>query len=104
MSSKEKPYILFVAEKIYLEISKIKKKNPNFSNIDAVETFIGSKIYNEISKGQFHDKWFEELKKNDFTQNLKTISLFTLVFLATTPWFLFSLLQNLRIFRRKNQE
>ena len=66
MSSNEKPYILFVAEILYLEISKIKKKNPNFSNIDAVETFIGSKIYNEISKGQFHDKWFEELKKNDF--------------------------------------
>ena len=26
MSSKEKPYILFVAEKIYLEIQQIKKK------------------------------------------------------------------------------
>tara|TARA_Y100000741_G_C17883030_1_gene407910 strand:+ start:13 stop:450 length:438 start_codon:yes stop_codon:yes gene_type:complete len=66
MSSKEKPYILFVVEKIYLEISEIKKKNPGFSNIDAVDTFIGSKIYNEISKGQFHDKWLEELKKNEF--------------------------------------
>ena len=45
MSSKEKPYILFVAEKIYLEIQQIKKKNPDFSNIDAVDNFIGSKTY-----------------------------------------------------------
>ena len=29
MSLKEKPYILFVAEKIYLEVHQIKKKNPN---------------------------------------------------------------------------
>ena len=48
MSSKEKPYILFVAEKIYQEIQKIKKKNPDFSNIDAIDNFIGSKTYNEI--------------------------------------------------------
>ena len=26
MKSKDKPYILYVAEKIYLEVSKIKKK------------------------------------------------------------------------------
>ena len=44
----------------------IKKKNPSFSNIDAIENFIGSKIYNEISSGKFHDNWFEELKKNNF--------------------------------------
>ena len=66
MKSKEQPYILFVAEIIYSQISDIKKKNPSFSNIDAIENFIGSKIYNEISSGKFHDKWFEELKKNNF--------------------------------------
>ena len=66
MSSKEKPYILFVAEKIYLEIQQIKKKNPDFSNIDAIDNFIGSKTYNEISSGQYHDNWFEELKQNNF--------------------------------------
>jgi hypothetical protein len=43
MQSKEKPYVLFVAEIIYLEICEIKKKNPDFSNIDAIESFIGSK-------------------------------------------------------------
>ena len=33
MKSKDKPYILYVAEKIYLEVSEIKKKNPVFENI-----------------------------------------------------------------------
>ena len=66
MSSKEKPYILFVAEKIYLEIQQIKKKNPDFSNIDAIDNFIGSKTYNEISSGQYHDNWLNELEHNNF--------------------------------------
>ena len=66
MSSKEKPYILFVAEKIYQEIQKIKKKNPDFSNIDAIDNFIGSRTYNEISSGQYHDNWFKELEENNF--------------------------------------
>ena len=66
MQSREKPYVLFVAELIYSEICEIKKKNPSFSNIDAVENFIGSKTYKEISSGKFHDQWFDELKKNDF--------------------------------------
>ena len=66
MQSKEKPYILFVAEKIYVEISKIKKENPNFSNIDSIESFIGSKTYIEISSGKFHEEWFKELEKNKF--------------------------------------
>ncbi len=66
MASIERPYILFVAELIYSEISKIKKKNKDFSNIDAVDSFIGTKIYNHISSGKFHDDWFEELKKNNF--------------------------------------
>ena len=66
MSSKERPYVLFVAEVIYLKICEIKNKNPNFSNIDAIENFIGSKIYNEVSSGKFHDEWLEELEKRNF--------------------------------------
>ena len=65
----EKPYILFVAEIIYKEVFKIKKKNPDFSNIQAIENFIGSKIYTEISSGNFHDDWFKELKKNNYVDN-----------------------------------
>tara|TARA_B100001093_G_scaffold349643_1_gene334206 strand:+ start:148 stop:585 length:438 start_codon:yes stop_codon:yes gene_type:complete len=66
MPSKDRPFVLFVAEKIYLEVSMIKKNNPDFSNIDAIDAFIGSKTYEKISSGKFHDDWLEELKKNDF--------------------------------------
>ena len=63
MRSIDKPYVLYVAEKMYLEISKIKKNNPEFSNINAIENFIGSKVYEEISSGQFHDKMLTKLNK-----------------------------------------
>ena len=66
MALKERPYMLFVAEIIYSEISKIKKNNIGFSNIDAIDSFIGSEIYKKISSGKFHDEWFKKLKKNDF--------------------------------------
>ena len=61
-----KPYILYVAEVIYLAISEIKSKEQNISNIDAMERFIGSPLYEKISSGKYHDDWFEELKKNNF--------------------------------------
>tara|TARA_B100000287_G_C20475002_1_gene718766 strand:+ start:422 stop:859 length:438 start_codon:yes stop_codon:yes gene_type:complete len=66
MKSKERPYILFVAEKIYSQICEIKKNNSEFSNIDAIENFIGSKTYLEISSGKFHQNWMDELEKNNF--------------------------------------
>ena len=66
MQSKERPYILFVAEEIYSKICEIKKKNPELSNIDAIESFIGSEKYKEISSGKFHDDWFKKLKENNF--------------------------------------
>ena len=72
MALKERPYMLFVAEIIYSEISKIKKNNIGFSNIDAIDSFIGSEIYKKISSGKFHDEWFDELKRNNFIdQNTK---------------------------------
>ena len=66
MQSKERPYVLFVAEIIYTKICDIKKKNPTFSNIDAIEGFIGTESYKKISSGQFHDDWFKNLKENNF--------------------------------------
>jgi hypothetical protein len=69
MTSKEKPYVLFVAEIIYSEISKIKKNN-DFSNIDAIDNFIGSEVYKKISSGKFHDEWFEKLEKNNFIDQI----------------------------------
>ena len=61
----EKPYVLHVAEVIYLEICNI-KKNENINNIEAVERFIGSDKYKTISSGRFHDEWFADLRKNNF--------------------------------------
>mgnify|MGYP005750336329 FL=1 len=66
LQSKEKPYMLYVAEIIYSKICEIKKKNLNFSNTNAIKKFIGSELYQEISNGKFHDKWFENLEKNNF--------------------------------------
>ena len=66
MQSKERPYVLFVAEIIYTKICDLKKKNPTFSNIDAIEGFIGTESYKKISSGQFHDDWFKNLKENNF--------------------------------------
>ncbi len=45
---KIKPYILYVAEIIYLAIFDIKKNNPELTNIEAIEIFIGSEKYNTI--------------------------------------------------------
>ena len=66
IQSKEKPYVLLVAELIYSEVSEIKKKNPDFSNINAIEAFIGTETYKYISSGKFHDELMNKLNKEDF--------------------------------------
>ena len=65
-SKTEKPYVIYLAELIYKSIVDIKTNNSDISNIDAVEGFIGTKIYNEISSGEFHDSWFRYLENNSF--------------------------------------
>ena len=62
----QKPYVIYLAEIIYKSIVDIKKKNPDISNIDAIEGFIGTVTYNNISSGKFHDNWFEYLENNEF--------------------------------------
>jgi hypothetical protein len=64
--TQSKPYVIYLAEFIYKNIADIKKKNPGISNIDAVEGFIGTQEYNDISSGKFHDIWFKDLENNDF--------------------------------------
>ena len=67
MSKKiEKPYVLRAAEFVYLNITKIKKQNPEMNNIQAFEIFMTTKEYDILSSGEFHDKWFLELKTNKF--------------------------------------
>ena len=62
----EQPYVLRVAELIYLKIIDIKKQNPEINNIQAFEIFMTTKDYDYVSTGEFHDKWFLELKNNRF--------------------------------------
>jgi hypothetical protein len=62
----DKPYVIYLAELIYKNITNIKKDNPDISNIDAIERFIGTETYENISSGKFHDIWFADLKKNNF--------------------------------------
>jgi len=61
-----KPYVIYLAELIYKNIIDIKKNNPDISTIDAIEGFIGTEIYKNISSGKFHDTWFEKLENNQF--------------------------------------
>ena len=62
----KKPYVIDLAEVIYKDIVNIKKNNPDVSNIDAIERFIGTEAYRDISSGKFHDNWFKDLEKNKF--------------------------------------
>ena len=66
MKTKDKPYVLIVAENIYLEIVNIKKNNNDFTNNDSIDAFIGSEKYKFISSGKFHDELINELKQNKF--------------------------------------
>ena len=71
MSSKtEKPYVLRVAEYIYFKLIDIKDQNPEINNIQAFEIFMSTKDYDLISSGEFHDKWFLELKNNKFIDSM----------------------------------
>ena len=66
----DKPYVLRVAEIIYSKIVDIKKENPEMNNIQAFEVFMTTKEYDLISSGEFHDKWFVELKNNNFIDKI----------------------------------
>ena len=71
MQSKiEKPYVLRVAEFISFKIIEIKSNNPETNNIQAFEIFMTSKEYELISSGEFHNKWFEKLEKNNFVDEI----------------------------------
>ena len=65
--------MLYAAEEIYLNISEIKLKNPEISTIEAIERYIGSKSYQSLSSGEFHNKLFVKLEKEKIPK--KTINL-----------------------------
>ena len=62
----DKPYVIYMAETIYNNIVNIKNDNPDISNIEAIERFIGTPSYEEISSGRFHDVWLKSLENNKF--------------------------------------
>ena len=66
----DKPYVLRVAEIIYSKIVNIKKENSEMNNIQAFEVFMTTKEYDLISSGEFHNKWFTELKDNNFIDKI----------------------------------
>ena len=68
-----KPIMLYAAEEIYLNISEIKLKNPEISLIEAIEIYIGSKSYRNLSSGEFHNKLLIKLEKEKIPK--KTIDL-----------------------------
>ena len=63
---KKKPYVIYLAEIIYKNIVNIKENNPGISNVDAIEGFIGTDEFENISSGKFHDAWFNYLEDNQF--------------------------------------
>ena len=66
----DKPYVLRVAEMIYLKIADIKKQNSQINNIQAFEIFMTTKDFDLISSGEYHDQWFSELKQNNFVDKV----------------------------------
>ena len=66
----DKPYVLRVAELIYLKVVKIKEENSEMTNIQAFEIFMTTKDYDLVSSGDFHDQWFLELKNNKFIDEI----------------------------------
>ena len=66
----EKPYVLRAAEFVYSNIIEIKKQNPEVNNIQAFEIFMTTKEYDSLSSGEFHDRWFLELKNNKFVDTV----------------------------------
>ena len=65
--------MLYAAEEIYLKVSEIKLQNPEISLIEAVERYIGSKSYQSLSSGEFHNELLKKLNKEKIPK--KTIDL-----------------------------
>ena len=63
---RSKPLMLYVAEKIYTSVTKIKKDNTGITLIEAIEMFSTSKEYIEIKSGNFHNQLFDDIKENNY--------------------------------------
>ena len=70
LKNTDKPYVLRVAEMIYLKIVDIKKQNSQINNIQAFEIFMNTKDFDFISSGEYHDQWFAELIEYNFIDKI----------------------------------
>ena len=59
-----KPYVLKAAEKIYLNVCKIKDENL-LDNEKAIESFIKTDHYEKLCTGEFHNEWLNTIKNNE---------------------------------------
>ena len=66
----DKPSVLRFVKFIYSKVVNIKKENPDMTNIQAFEVFMTTKDYDLFSSGEFHDKWFLDLKNNGFIDKI----------------------------------
>ena len=66
MVNQSKPYVLFIAEIIYKNVVQIKLQYPNIKNEDAINKFLETDIYENLSSGKLHNDWFNKLKTNNF--------------------------------------
>src|SRR6056300_731418 len=65
-----KPYVLKAAEKIYLNVCKIKDENL-LDNEKAIENFIKTDHYEKLCSGEFHNEWLNIVKNNEKETNQK---------------------------------
>ena len=66
MVNQSKPYVLFIAEIIYKNVVQIKLQYPNIKNEDAINKFLETDTYENLSSGKLHNDWFNKLKTNNF--------------------------------------
>ena len=66
LSKTQKPYVIYIAEKIYSYISIIKKKYPAIDTKEAINKFMQTDQFKKLGDGTLHDEWFNELKINNY--------------------------------------
>ncbi len=66
MNNQSKPYVLYIAEIIYKNVVQIKLQYPNIKNEDAINKFLETDTYENLSSGKLHNDWFNKLKTNNF--------------------------------------
>ena len=59
-----------MAEIIYSYVSIIKNKYSNIETNEAIHKFMETEEFKKLSNGTLHDEWFNELKKNNYLDQI----------------------------------